>query len=327
MTDSIKKLLVLCSGGDAPGMNAAIRSITRTARHNDIDVYGCRLGFSGLINKDIIPLKNKTVANIIQRGGTILKTARCPEFEQASVQQQCRDYLIQAGFDSLIVLGGNGSFQGARKLSETSDLNIIGIPCTIDNDIIGTDYCIGFDTACNTAINAIDNIRDTAFSHDRNFIIEVMGKNSGFLAWQVGISVGAELILTPENPISIDQICHQQMNKTREKLTSIIIAAEADKPGHSFELAANIKNHCQQDFKVCVLGHIQRGGSPSARDRTVATLMGAKAVQALQAGKSDCMIAEIENKIVSQPLPSSDHATRFLDDKTIQLINDIVSKT
>lgn len=327
MPSKLKKVLILCSGGDAPGMNATIRAAVRTAIHHDIEIYGCLLGYHGLIEGNIFQLTNQAVGNIIQRGGTILKTARSMPFLQPEVQTKCQQFLLQQGFDGIVVLGGNGSFQGARALDHNQGLQIVGIPCTIDNDIVGTEYCIGFDTACNTAIKAIDNIRDTAFSHDRNFIIEVMGKNSGFLAMEVGLSVGAELILTPERPYTIDEICTHKTNKTRDKSTSIIVSAECDNPGHSFQLAENIYKQCNEEYKVCVLGHIQRGGSPSATDRVTGTLMGSAAITSLINGDSNIMVAVQNNNITTMRLPSASEKTRFVDYEKMQITNSIVSKT
>ncbi len=320
MKTPIKKIVVLSSGGDAPGMNAAIRSIVRMARENNIEVFGCQRGFQGLAEKKLFSLDRSSVANIIQRGGTILKTARFPEFEQTAIQDEAKAFLHDMSIDGLIVLGGNGSFQGAYHLAKNSDLKVVGIPCTIDCDIVGTEYCIGFDTACNTAIQAIDNIRDTAQSHDRNFIIEVMGKNSGFLAARVGIAVGAELILIPEEPYTIKDIC-SSIHKNRRKLTHLIVAAEADQPGHSFQLAKDIQEHCQYDYKVCVLGHIQRGGSPTSQDRIMGTLMGAEAVEILLQGMSNRMIALNNNQLMHTEFPNPDQATRAFDQQKALAIN------
>ena len=320
MSSPIKKILVLSSGGDAPGMNAAIRAVVRSALHRGIEVYGCERGFAGLNDQQLFEFTTNSVANIIQRGGTILKTARYPEFKSTNIQQRARDFLKQQSIDGLVVLGGNGSFQGAYHLAKDNDLKVIGIPCTIDCDIVGTEYCIGFDTACNTAIRAIDNIRDTAQSHDRNFIIEVMGKNSGFLATHVGIATGAELILIPEEQLTMQGIC-QSLQKTREKLTHLIVAAEADKPGRSFDLAKAIEAQCNMSYKVCVLGHIQRGGSPTGRDRVIASLMGAEAVELLLQHKSNRMVAFNNNQLTDTEFPNPDQATRAFDQHKALAIN------
>ncbi len=320
-----KKCLILTSGGDAPGMNAAIRAVVRSGLHNGFEMFGCELGFQGIIDQKLFPLSVESVANCLQRGGTILKTARCEAFKDPAVQAQCGAYLQQQGIDAIIILGGNGSFQGGFKLSESRNLQVIGIPCTIDNDIVGTDFCIGFDTACNTALSAIDKIRDTALSHDRNFIIEVMGRSSGFLAVEVGLAGGAEFILIPEAPVSIDQLVNKIQSKKRQKLTSIIVAAEADQPGHTNALAQTLFERTEITYKTCVLGHIQRGGSPTARDRVLATLMGQKAIEGIKQDQTHKMVANINNHYYLVDLPSPENATRHFDHHDLLNINHIVS--
>ena len=324
MTKPINKLLVLSSGGDAPGMNAAIRAVVRTAIYHGIEVYGSELGYCGLMKQKIHPLTQASVANCIQRGGTILKTARCVEFHNKSKRDQCRQFLNNQGIDGMIVLGGNGSFIGATLLEQEGGPKAIGIPCTIDNDIIGTEYCIGFDTACNTALEAIDKIRDTAYSLDRNFLIEVMGRASGFIAVDVGIAGGAEIILTPEFPITTEQLVAKIQKKRRKKMASIIVAAEADQPGYSMELAKEIKALSGLDYKVCILGHTQRGGTPTAKDRTTGSIMGARAVEALLDGQSQKMVAVKDGEIKIQPFPDPKHSTRFFDDKELLLLNEVI---
>src|SRR3990167_2613540 len=323
MTD-IKKIVTLTSGGDAPGMNAALRAVVRRAIYSNIEVFGSENGFSGLVNEQLVPLDARSVANCIQRGGTILKTKRVPEFHHPEVRQKCVTFLKKQHIDGLVVLGGDGSFTGAELLHQEGGPNVIGIPCTIDNDIQGTDYCIGFDTACNTAIEAIDKIRDTALSLDRNFIIEVMGRSSGFIAVEVGIAVGAEFILIPEFPMQFEQLAESIKNQYGKKLTSIIVAAEADQPGHTFQLANEIKEKTGIEYRVCVLGHTQRGGTPSVKDRVTAALMGAHAVEALLACKKGMMIAHVRGEITTVPFQKSERATRHfhnLDDlKTNQII-------
>lgn len=320
----IKKIVALTSGGDAPGMNAALRAVVRRAIHENIEVFGSENGFSGLVNEQLVPLDARSVANCIQRGGTILKTKRVPEFHHPEVRKKCVAFLKKHQIDGLIVLGGDGSFTGAEHLSKEGGPHVIGIPCTIDNDIEGTDYCIGFDTACNTAIEAIDKIRDTALSLDRNFIIEVMGRSSGFIAVEVGIAVGAEFILIPEFPIQFDQFAENIKNQHGKKLTSIIVAAEADQPGHTFQLANEIKDKTGIEYRVCVLGHTQRGGTPSVKDRVMAALMGAQAVETLLEGKKGMMIAEVGGKIIATPFQKSKNTTRYFHNlhylKTNQII-------
>jgi len=323
MTQSIKKIVVLSSGGDSPGMNAALRAVVRSAIHSKIKVYASENGFSGLVQENLVPLNARSVANCIQRGGTILKTSRSAEFRKKEVRDRVRAYLQQQQIDGIIVLGGNGSFTGAALLHQEGGPNVIGIPCTIDNDIYGTDYCIGFDTACNTALEAIDKIRDTALSLDRNFIIEVMGRASGFIAVEVGIAVGAEYILIPEFPIALDKLAQHIKKQSGKKMASIIVAAEADKPGHTFQLAEQLKERTDLDYRVCVLGHMQRGGTPSTRDRVMGTLMGAKAVDAVKAGQNGLMMAVQNGEIVAVPFPTPG-ATRYYDNLDNLEINQII---
>ncbi|MCH9644221.1 MAG: 6-phosphofructokinase [Gammaproteobacteria bacterium] len=320
----MEKCLILSSGGDAPGMNAAIRAVVRTALHHNMEVYGSEMGYGGLIDKSIFPLHDQSVANCIQRGGTILKTARCEEFLDANVRKQCHAFLKQQGIQHLFVLGGNGSFQGASLLADLGDLNVIGIPCTIDNDIVNTEYTIGFDTACNTALEAIDKIRDTASSHDCHFIIEVMGRASGFLAVEVGIAGGAEIILIPEAPITTKKLVEKIKSKRREKLSSIIVAAEADQPGQSLELAKQINQQSGITYKVCILGHTQRGGTPTAKDRKMGSVMGALAVDATREGKSKYMTAIQQGELTLVPFAPPEQATRYFDDKHLLKVNNIL---
>lgn len=321
---NIKKIVVLTSGGDAPGMNAALRAVVRTALHHNIDVFGAEMGFHGLIQQNIVALDARSVGNCIQRGGTLLKTGRCEEFKRKEIRDHVRQFLQQQHIDALVVLGGNGSFMGARLLADEGGPAVVGIPCTIDNDIVNTDYTIGFDTARNTALEAIDKVRDTAFSLQRNFIIEVMGRASGFLAVDVGIAGGAEAILIPEFPMSTDDIIHTIQSRAQDKLTSIIVAAEAGKPGHTIALAKDIKQKSGLEYKVCILGHTQRGGTPSAMDRTIASIMGAHAVEGLLAGESHKMVAQQQGKIVLTDFPEPKQATRYFTDKALLNINSTI---
>lgn len=319
-----KKLVILSSGGDAPGMNAAIRAAVRMAIHLGIEVFGAENGYSGLIHQNLIPITSDYVGNIVQRGGTILKTGRCPEFKDPGVRKATAHFLKSLKIDYLLVLGGDGSFRGASLLSEEGGPATIGIPCTIDNDIPGTDYCIGFDTARNTALEAIDKIRDTAFSLNRNFMIEVMGRATGFIAVDVGISGGAEAILIPEFPITTEALVEKIQNKRRKKGTSIMVVAEADHPGRSVALAEEIKQRSGIEYKVCILGHTQRGGSPTVIDRKIGSLMGAKAIEGLLQGENRKMVAEVADEIVLVPFPPPDKGTRFFKDKKILELNDII---
>lgn len=319
-----KRILVLCSGGDAPGMNAAIRAIVRTGSYHGIDVFGARLGYIGLINQDIFKMTPDSVAHCIQRGGTILKTGRTDEFKQKTTRQTIGQFLKKSEIDGLIVLGGDGSFRGATLLSQECSLHVIGIPCTIDNDIVGTDYTIGFDTARNTALNAIDKIRDTADSHNRNFLVEVMGGKTGFLALEVGIAGGAEFILIPEVDISIASLAQRIRAPRRKKLGSIIVVAEANEPGRSVRIAEQLQHYAELEYRVCILGHTQRGGAPSAWDRQVACVMGAKAIEAILAGESNKMTAMVHGSYRLVDFPSEHQAIKTLSDTSLLTLNDIL---
>ncbi len=279
------KLGVFTSGGDAPGMNAAIRAVVRSAYHHKYGVVAILSGYEGMLKGDYMPLDLRSVANLIHRGGTFIKTARSQDFLQAARRKDAFDKLKQEGIDALICIGGDGSFKGALALHEEQGMPVIGIPGTIDNDIYGTDHTIGFDTAVNTALEAIDRIRDTANSHSRLFIVEVMGRNSGYIAMDVGIAGGAQDIFIPEEANNIDA-CIQSLkdSRSRGKQYSILVSAEGQKPGRAYDLCEAIKKNTGIDAKVCILGHIQRGGSPSARDRVLASAMGAYAVDALSKG-------------------------------------------
>lgn len=324
MTKPTQKIVLLTSGGDAPGMNAAIRAAVRCAIHYGMEVYSSETGFYGLVNQQLKMLNPRSVANCIQRGGTILKTGRCEEFRDKSTRDAVRAFLQTEGIDALIILGGNGSFAGATLLHEEGGPNVIGIPCTIDNDISGTEYCIGFDTACNTALEAIDKIRDTAFSLDRNFLIEVMGRNSGFIAVNVGIAGGAEMILIPEFPVTVEQLATRIQRKSNKKLASIIVAAEANQAGRSFKIAKEIKEKTGVKYRVCVLGHTQRGGVPTNKDRVMGSLMGAKAVDAIKQGFSKKMVAVNNGKIDLSDFPNPECATRYFDDQALLQMNEII---
>lgn len=323
MTD-IKKIAILTSGGDAPGMNAAIRAVTRTALSKGCEVFGFLDGYKGLFHNEYEIMKNRSVANCIQRGGTILRTFRFPEFTQPEVRAKAIQNLKQLDIDALVVLGGDGSFRGAKLLSEESDIKTIGIPCTIDNDIVGTEYTLGFDTARNTGLSAIDKIRDTAFSHSRNFLVEVMGRSSGFLAMDVGIGGGAEFIVLPEMKMTSEDLIEKIKTRNRLKMGSIIVVAEAENPGHSFQLAKDIQNTLDIEYKVAVLGHTQRGGVPTLRDRKIASFMGYYAVEALFKGESAIMIGYNEGHYTTTPIPDANLEPRRLTDTQVLEINNIL---
>lgn len=288
---NLKTVGVFTSGGDAPGMNAAIRAAVRAAIHHGLEVKGIVGGYPGMIAGEFVPLGLASMGNIIQRGGTILKTGRSPEFLKPEFRAKAAGNLAQAGIQALICIGGDGSFTGAHVFWNEHKVPAIGVPGTIDNDIYGTDFTIGFDTAVNVALDAIDRIRDTAASHDRLFIVEVMGRDSGFIAVDVGLAGGAEEIFFPENPVTIDQaVEHILRGIARGKKSSILVAAEGRKPGRAYDLADAIRKKSGFDAKVCVLGHIQRGGAPTASDRILASRMGARAIELLRAGQCDLMV-------------------------------------
>ncbi|WP_085994406.1 6-phosphofructokinase [Oceanobacillus senegalensis] len=292
----MKKIGVLTSGGDAPGMNAAIRAVVRKAIYHDVEVFGVRYGFQGLMDGNINQMALGTVGDIIQRGGTVLSTARSSEFKTDEGQQKAIEQMKKRGIEGLVVIGGDGSFQGAKKLTEKG-FPCIGVPGTIDNDIPGTDFTIGFDTSLNTILEAIDKIRDTATSHERTYIIEVMGRDAGDLALWAGLSGGAESIIIPEEKESIDDVIYRlKRGQERGKKHSIIILAEG--VGSGFEFGKMIEERSQLDTRVTVLGYIQRGGSPTAQDRVLASRMGAKAVELLIEGKAGRMVGMENNQLV-----------------------------
>ncbi len=298
-TEHVKKIAVLTSGGDAPGMNAAIRAVVRTGISLGLEVHGVISGWSGTLQTQMQKLELGSVANILQRGGTILKSGRCPEFLKPEARALAAQNMRTAGIEGLIVIGGDGSFQGAHALWNEQKIRVVGVPGTIDNDIYGTDFTIGFDTAVNTALESLDRIRDTAASHDRLFIVEVMGRDSGFIAVSVGLACGAEEVFIPERPVTVDQAIQQiQKGLQRGKKSSILIAAEGQKPGRAYDLAEAIRKKAGYDAKVCILGHVQRGGTPSAQDRVLAARMGYESVKMLAAGKSDVFTGLQNGEIV-----------------------------
>lgn len=294
-------IAVLTSGGDAPGMNAAIRAVVRYGLAHNCEVFGVQKGYSGLLEGQIHPLVASSVANIIQRGGTILKTDRCESFYKKSVRREAANILERKGISALVVIGGDGSFTGASLLQSETGFHTIGIPGTIDNDIAGTDDTIGFDTAVNTAVDAIDRIRDTASSHDRIFLVEVMGRSSGYIAVQTGIGGGAETIIVPEHKETITSICAQiERGQARGKTSSIIVVAEGQKEGVTTKIAHDLERRGYNP-KVCILGHTQRGGAPTAHDRLLASTLGASAVAYLLAGRSNAMVGVVKNQVVLVP--------------------------
>lgn len=318
-TKKPKAIAVLTSGGDSPGMNPALRGVARAALHNGIDVYGINKGYSGLIIGDMFQMDSSSVTNIVQRGGTLLKSDRCEAFKDPEIRHQAAEILHDKGIESLIVIGGDGSLTGAYHLANETDIQVIGLPGTIDNDIYGTEDTIGFDTAVNTALDAIDKIRDTALSHESLFLVEVMGRNSGFIATHVGIACGAEMILVPEYETQIEAICFQLSNNREQGKGSsgIIVVAEGQKPGLTYDLAKGLKQY-GQEAKVCILGHTQRGGSPSGHDRLLASCLGASAVDYLCAGFNNIMIGVQDNRITETPLQQVISNNKRLDEVLFQ---------
>ncbi|MFZ9594762.1 MAG: 6-phosphofructokinase [Bdellovibrionia bacterium] len=297
----INSIAVLTSGGDAPGMNAAIRAVVRYALSQGCRVQGIIKGYSGLLDEEIIPLSASSVANIIQKGGTILKTDRCEAFYKKATRKRAAMILKENEIEGLVVIGGDGSFTGAHLLEKETGFPVIGIPGTIDNDIAGTEDTIGFDTAVNTAIEAIDRIRDTASSHDRIFLVEVMGRSSGFIALQVAMGGGAETIILPEKRQSIDTICKTiERGVQRGKTSSIIIVAEGPETGLSQRLSIDLEKRGYAS-RVCILGHTQRGGSPTAHDRVLASVLGASAVGYLLQGRSNAMVGIQRKRVTLVP--------------------------
>jgi len=301
----IKRIAVFTSGGDAPGMNAAVRAIVRNAFNNDLHIYGIMRGYEGMIDGNIKRLETTDVSNIIHRGGTILKTARSMRFMTLEGRRQAYENLMDNDIDALIAIGGNGTFTGAVKfMEEFPDMPIVGIPGTIDNDLFGTDFSIGFDTAVNTAVQAVDKIRDTADSHNRLFFVEVMGRNSGFIALHTAIAGGAGGILIPEEETSIEDLVKLlKRSAKRAKLFSIVIVAEGNHMGTVYDIAQKVeeKIHMYDDIKVTVIGHLLRGGSPSTLDRVLASVLGFASVEALMAGRTGVMVGIRNNEVHFTP--------------------------
>ncbi|HQF92050.1 MAG TPA: 6-phosphofructokinase [Synergistaceae bacterium] len=315
----MRRLAVLTSGGDAPGMNAAIRAVTRAAIAQGVEVVGIRRGYEGLLEGDIIPMSISSVGGIIHRGGTILRTARCERFLRPEGVNEGLDQLRAFDIDALVVVGGDGSFRGAWELDQRG-FPVAGVPGTIDNDVAGTDATIGFDTAANTALEAVVRLRDTASSHDRLFIVEVMGRGSGYLALYVGVSGGAELVVVPEVPFDLERTCERlHYGRKRGKTHSLIVLAEGVMPAH--ELAAKLQDTGGYDARITVIGHIQRGGGPTAADAVLASRMGAHAVEALLAGERGIMVGSVDNVMVTSPLPTAWESKKALPQTLLRLVD------
>ena len=294
----MKKIGLFTSGGDSPGMNAAIRAVVRTCTYHNIDCYGIYEGYNGLINNQIELLTSTDVSNIIQRGGTILRSSRSDGFRTVEGRKKAFENIQKIGLDGIIAIGGDGTFTGAKIFNQEFDIPFIGIPGTIDNDLFGTDNTIGYDTALNTVVEAVDKIRDTASSHNRIFLVEVMGRDAGFLALRSGISVGAEAILIPETTTYINELILKLENGRTQKKSMIVIVAEGDDTGGANEVSEKLHKACPDyNTRVTILGHIQRGGNPSAADRVLASHLGNAAVEALLANKTNMMVGLINKKI------------------------------
>ncbi|MEQ9187336.1 MAG: 6-phosphofructokinase [Cryomorphaceae bacterium] len=323
----IKHVGVLTSGGDAPGMNAAIRAVTRNSIFHGLKVSGIYHGYNGMVNGEMTSLSLRGVGKIISLGGTVLKCSRSEEFRTIEGRRRAYGHLKEHGIDALVVIGGDGSMRGAKLFQEEHDIPVIGIPGTIDNDIFGTDFTIGFDTAVNVAMECIDKIRDTASSHDRLFLVEVMGHDTGHIALQTAVASGAVAVLMPENPMSVKELYdHLMYLKKRKKHSSIIIVAEGNPTGDAYEVAKKLK-HMEADYdtRVTVLGHIQRGGSPTASDRIRAAEMGAHAVECLLKGKRGVMVGIINQKLTETPIENAvNHRTGF--DQELYRISTILSR-
>ncbi len=327
MASEIRKIGVFTSGGDSPGMNAAIRSVVRTCAYLKIECVGIYRGYQGMIEGDFKTLDARSVNNIINKGGTILKSARCDDFRTKEGRKKAYDQLTKEGIDAFVVIGGNGSFTGALLFTEEYNFPVIGIPGTIDNDILGSSYTLGFDTAINTVVDAIDKIRDTASSHNRLFFVEVMGRDVGHIALNAGVGAGAEEILIPEQNLGLERLLDSlKRSKASGKSSSIVIVAEGDKTGKNvFELKEYVEEHLPiYDVRVSVLGHMQRGGNPTCFDRVLASRMGVKAVESILEGKSNLMVGIRDTKLVLTPLAEAIKAHTEIDEELIR-VSDIMT--
>ena len=327
MAKSIKKIAVLTSGGDSPGMNAAIRSVARTCAYYNVECLGIYRGYEGMIEGDFKTLTARNVKGIVNKGGTILKSARSKEFRTKVGRQKAYNHLIEQNVQALIVIGGDGSFNGAQVFNQEFNFPVMGIPGTIDNDIVGTSHTLGYDTALNTVVEAIDKIRDTASSHNRLFFVEVMGRDVGYIALNAGIGAGAEEILIPEEDMGKDRlVASLKRSKLSGKTSSIVVVAEGDKTGENvFELKEYVEANMQEyDVRVSVLGHMQRGGSPSCFDRVLASRMGVTAVETLLEHKSNYMVGLLNDKIAITPLTEAIKGKTTINKELIR-VSDIMS--
>ena len=322
---TIKSIGILTSGGDAPGMNAAIRAVTRSAIYNGLKVYGIYRGYKGLVTDEIQEFKSQNVSNIIQMGGTILKTARCKEFTTSEGRAQAYENMKKHEIDALVIIGGDGSLTGARIFAQEFDVPCIGLPGTIDNDLYGTDTTIGYDTALNTILDAVDKIRDTATSHERLFFVEVMGRDAGFLALNGAIAAGAEAAIIPEFSTEVDQLEEFIEHGFRKsKSSSIVLVAESELTGGAMHYAERVKNeYPQYDVRVTILGHLQRGGRPTAHDRIIASRMGVASIQALLEGQRNVMIGIDDDKIVYVPFAKAIKNDKPIDRELVNVLHEL----
>ncbi|MCU0444161.1 MAG: 6-phosphofructokinase [Microscillaceae bacterium] len=317
----MKRIGVFTSGGDAPGMNACIRAVVRGGIYHNVEVYGIKRGYDGMIKGNIYPMDSHSVSNIVQKGGTILKSARSMEFMTPEGRKKAYQQLKNFDIDGLVAIGGNGTFTGAKIFYEEFGIPTVGCPGTIDNDLYGTDFTIGYDTAVNTALEAIDKIRDTADSHNRVFFIEVMGRDSGYIAIQSGISGGAEIIMVPETRTSIDDVIETlEKGKLKHKTSAIVIVAEGDEEGNANQVAAKVKEKVSDlDIKVTILGHIQRGGSPTSKDRILASRTGLAAIEGLVQGMKNVMAGVVNDEVVYVPFEDTITKHKPISDDLIRL--------
>jgi 6-phosphofructokinase 1 len=310
----MKRIGILTSGGDAPGMNACIRAAVRTALANGLEIVGIRRGYAGLIEGDLMPLDRTTIRNIIHLGGTVLETSRSQEFTTREGRARAAEIITQADLDGLILIGGEGTFHGASLLAAEWGTMLVGVPGTIDNDVYGTEPSIGFDTAANCVLDAIDRIRDTAQSTEYLFYVEAMGHHTGFLALESGIAGGAEELVIPEEPIAMAELgARIEKGFAAGKKSAIVVVAEGDTPGRSFQIASEVRKYLDYEYRVVVLGHLQRGGPPSVRDRVLGSKLGVEAVTSLMEGRGGCMAGEIKGEIVYTPLEDAWKKAKPLD--------------
>ncbi len=318
----MKKIAVLTSGGDSPGMNACLRAVVRTALYHKIEVVGIMHGYEGMINNEFFPMGTKSVANIIHRGGTVLKTARSKDFMTQEGQKKALVNLKKHKIDGVVVIGGDGSFKGALEFSKMCKIPFVGCPGTIDNDLVGTDFTIGYDTAINTVVDAVDKIRDTAESHDRLFFVEVMGRDAGLIALRAGIGAGAESIMIPETKTDTKDLIKRLKTGRKDKSSKIILVAEGDEAGGAFAIAEKVKKELPEyDTRVTILGHIQRGGNPSAMDRVNSSRMGFAAVEGLMKGKKNVMVGIIDKNIVFTPFQKAVKHIQEVNPDLMRMVN------